>query len=338
MHQPKFWWYPQLSMLALVLSPLSWVYGAVAVWQGNRRAKRAYYAGVPVVAVGNLSVGGSGKTPLVQALARYYANQGHQVAIIMRGYGGAESGQPVQVRTEFTAAQVGDEAAMLARASAHLPIAVWVGAHRPSVVRRAEQAGATLMILDDAFQRRDVARDVNILVLDGSRPWPFGNELVVPAGPLREPLSARQRASFAVLMDAPQPSSAEAPPYYGVLTYRLHKHLSAPAVKRLQGQRVLAFCGLGHPEKFFAALKQAGLSVAAAVRYPDHYPYPTKSLAYLQRQAKAHGLVLVTTEKDAIKLPVNFAHHIPLEINTDAEWQNVLAAIDAALTEQKPAP
>ncbi len=333
MQQPSFWWRPRLSVPALVLAPLAVVYGWVAGVVGRMRAARAYYAAVPVVSVGNLSVGGSGKTPLVEALATHFAARGEQVAVVMRGYGGQMGAQPLQVRPEHPAALVGDEARMLATACAGQRVAVWVGANRPAVVRRAEQAGATFIVLDDAFQRRDVARTVDILVLDGARPWPFGNGLVLPAGPLRESLGARTRADFAVLLNAKPTPTTEAPPYYGLLTYRPHTQLVAADVKALAGKSLLAFCGLGNPDKFFAALRQAGLQVSATVRYADHYAYPPRSVAYLRRQAQMHGLTLVTTAKDAVKLPPGVAQVVRQEITPDAEWQNVLAALAAKVAD-----
>ncbi len=335
MQSPSFWWQPHLTFPALALAPLAYVYGAAAQWHGRRRAQQAYYAGVPVISVGNITVGGAGKTPLVQALAAHYAANGQQVAIVLRGYGGTESTLPLQVSFQHTATQVGDEAVALFRA---LPkgVQVWVGRHRPSVVRRAEAAGATLIVLDDGFQRRDVARNADILVLNGhppanqSSPQPYGNGLCLPAGPLREPLAGRNRADWAVVMNEPPVESGQAVPYYGLVSYRLQVVPTAASLQALQGQPLLAFAGLAHPEKFFSSLRAAGLNLAMTIALPDHTRYRPAQLAALQREATALGASLVTTTKDAAKLPLGFAHVVETEVR-GADWQNLLAGLEVKL-------
>jgi tetraacyldisaccharide 4'-kinase len=331
MRSPAFWWQPHLTLPALLLWPLGWLYGRVASAHGAWRAKHAYYAGVPVISIGNLVAGGSGKTPLVTALASHLAAQGAMVAVVLRGYGGTESARPLQVTFQHSARQVGDEAWALYQA---LPknVQVWVGRHRPGVVRRAEQAGATVVVLDDGFQRRDVARTVDLLVLPGlppagqTEPHPFGNGLCLPAGPLREPMAAFARADFAVLMDAPPPAAHTAPPFFGILTYRLQIQPNPAVVAALYDKKLLAFAGLGRPEKFFRALRQTGLNVVGALSYADHVLYPPGRLAYIRQQARALGAELITTTKDAAKLPPGFAHVMPAVI-CGADWPNVLEAI-----------
>jgi tetraacyldisaccharide 4'-kinase len=314
---------------------LAWAYGKVAQVHGAYRAKRAYYAAVPIISVGNITLGGTGKTPLVQALASYFAAQGTQVAIVLRGYGGTESAQPLQVSFQHTATQVGDEAVALFRA---LPknVQVWVGKHRPSVVRRAEAAGAGLILLDDGFQRRDVARDIDLLVLNGhppqgqTNPQPFGNGLCLPAGPLREPLSGRARAHWAVVMNEPPSTPGTPLPYYGLVAYRLVVAPTAVSLAPLRGKPLLAFAGLGHPEKFFASLRQAGLNLTLTIALPDHSRYTPKQLMALQREAKALGATLVTTTKDAAKLPPGFAQVVETQLIGE-EWASLLAGLEVKL-------
>ncbi|MCA3243743.1 MAG: tetraacyldisaccharide 4'-kinase [Alphaproteobacteria bacterium] len=335
MKSPAFWWQPHLTLPAALLWPLAALYGAVAVRHGAWRAKRAYYAAVPVISVGNLTVGGSGKTPLVQALAQHYATQGLQVAVVLRGYGGHEAHDPLQVTFQHTAAQVGDEALALFRA---LPrgVQVWVGRHRPSVVRRAEAAGAGLIILDDGFQRRDVARDADLLVLNGHppagqhQPQPFGNGLCLPAGPLREPLAGRTRASWAVVLNEPPTPPGQALPYYGLVAYRVQVQPTAASLAPLQGHPVVAFAGLGHPEKFFSSLRQAGLTLATTVALPDHVRYRPAQLAALQREAQAQHARLATTSKDAAKLPQGFAQVVETTVS-GADWPSLLAGLAVKL-------
>jgi tetraacyldisaccharide 4'-kinase len=324
MYAPAFYALPHPTPLALALAPLGALYGWVAQRHGAWRERNAYYAAIPVIGIGNIVAGGSGKTPLVAALAQHYAAQGHQIAVVLRGYKGRESQRPLQVTFQHSAQQVGDEAAML---FTMLPsnVQVWVGKHRPSVVRRAEQAGATLIVLDDAFQRRDVARQADVLVFNGTHP--FGNGLCLPAGPLREPTAGVSRAHFAVHFNAPVLAPHEAPAFYGTTTYRLNVTPDKTDIEALKGKRLAAFAGIGQPEKFFNTLRNAGLNVVATQNLPDHCTYPAARLQALQAWAAEHNATLVTTTKDTVKLPEGFAANIGIAVGGE-DWENVIAALD----------
>ncbi len=330
MFAPAFWYAPRPGLAAMALWPWAVAYAGAARLHGRLRARRAYYAGVPVISVGNLVVGGAGKTPVVQWLAAHYAAQGHQVAVLSRGYG-SQATYPQQVNPHtHSAAQVGDEPLALARALAGHAVVVWVGRNRPAVARRAEQSGATLLILDDGFQRRDVARSCDILVLNGLSPW--GNGLPLPAGPLREPLSARRRAHFAIVINEPAPTGKPRPtlPYYGLPAYRLTTRLAPASVAALRGKPLLAFAGLAHPDKFMRSLAAEGLILAAAIAFPDHHPYSAANLTYLRQRAAESKATLVTTSKDAARLPPNFAQVAELEL-TGAQQTDILTEIDEYL-------
>ncbi len=330
MPAPKFWYAPTPTLAAWALWPLAMLYGAGASLHGRLRARRPYYAAVPVISVGNLVVGGAGKTPVVQWLAAHYAARGHQVAIVSRGYGG-QAVLPMQVNARLhTATEVGDEPLALAThflANTTASVTVWVGRNRAAVARRAEQAGATLIILDDGFQRRDVARTADILVLNGAQASAWGNGLPMPAGPLREFLPNRSRAHFAIVLNETPQSPL---PYYGLPAYRLNTQPTPESIAPLRGKQLVAFAGLAHPEKFMHTLVQQGLKLAAAIAFPDHHPYTPTNLTYLrQRAADAKGL-LVTTEKDAVKLPQGFAHVVPLTL-TGIARADLLAELDERL-------
>lgn len=305
MFTPAFWYRPTPTLTAYALWPLAALYAASATLHGKLRARRRYFAGVPVISVGNLVVGGAGKTPVVQWLAAHYAAQGHQVAILSRGYGGQTS-QPMKVSERLhSAAEVGDEPLALARHFATQAVQVWVGRNRAAVARRAEESGATLLILDDGFQRRDVARDCDILVLNGQLANPWGNGLTLPAGPLREPLSQRRRAHFAIVLNEPETPHL---PYYGLPAYRLHTRLTNASLAPLRNKPLIAFAGLAHPEKLFKSLAAHGLALTGAIAFPDHHRYTSHNLAYLKQRAAEAKAVLVTTTKDAAKLPPDFAY------------------------------
>ncbi|TKW60793.1 MAG: tetraacyldisaccharide 4'-kinase [Blastochloris viridis] len=328
MFAPAFWYKKTPSLTAYALWPVAALYAAGATLHGKLRAKHPYFAGVPVISVGNLVVGGAGKTPVVQWLAAHYASQGHQVAILSRGYGG-QATQPMRVSERFhTAQEVGDEPLALARHFVGQSVTIWVGRNRAAVARRAEEAGATLLILDDGFQRRDVARTCDILVINGQTESPWGNGLTLPAGPLREPLKHRSRAHFAIVLNEPESGTL---PYYGLPAYRLQTQLTEASLAPLHGKPLVAFAGLAHPEKFMKSLAANGLKLAAAIAFPDHHAYTPKNLTYLkQRAAEAKG-ILVTTTKDAAKLPQGFAYVVEQTL-TGPQQTDILTDIDQRLT------
>lgn len=314
---PAFWWKNPPTLAAQLLKPLAWAYAKIATWHGQHRAKHAYYPAIPTISVGNLTVGGGGKTPLTLWLAEHFLTQNqHQIAIISRGYGGTETTHPTQVMPHHTAAQVGDEPMLYFNHFIGKPVTIWVGKHRPSVVKRAEQAGATLLILDDGFQRQDVARHANLLAINGQSPNgnPWGNQLTLPAGPLREALTALKRAHFGIVIDEP---ATHANTYYGLPTYRLFTSATPETLAPLQNQKLVAFAGLAHPEKFFQTLHQNHLNVVQTIPFPDHHLYTKTDLKNIQTIAKKYHAIPVTTAKDAPKLPQNFAQI--LKINLQGE-------------------
>ena len=275
---------------------------------------------VAVVSVGNITLGGTGKTPLVIALAQELQRRGFTVAVLLRGYG-ANSPQPRRVDSTDAAALVGDEALEIQRS---LPgVAVWVGSDRLAGGAAAISAGADLLLLDDGLQHWRLARDCDISVLD--RRHGLGNRLVFPAGPLREPVDQLGRADLLVLAGA---GLAPRPPNWPLEKpcFSLTGWIEPP--ERLLAEPLLAFCGIGLPDKFFAALRQADLQLAATVGFPDHHPYAAADLERLERRADAHGATLVTTLKDWQRLPEGWAGRVvALPLVLDAQ---VVAEIASA--------
>ncbi|MFZ2620770.1 MAG: tetraacyldisaccharide 4'-kinase [Alphaproteobacteria bacterium] len=324
---PHFW--SHRTLISYLLWPLSVVYMALRFLHRRVRLATQYWPAVPVISVGNITVGGGGKTPVVAWLARHFSEKKLPVAIVLRGYGGAMR-DPYQLRGDETAATVGDEALMLWRQLHPLPVSIWVGRNRTAVVKRAEQAGAELIILDDGFQRDDIARAVDIVCIDGGTSTTFGNGFCLPAGPLREPISALKRANFALLFNAPAGNNT----WLRVPAYRLRTHVETAALKPFLRQKVVAFAGIARPSKFFASLAAAGVELAEAVSYPDHHVYTLQELAELNAMSHHHNAPLVTTEKDAARLPTSqlggFATALPLTIDGD-DMDNVLAEIEEFL-------
>ena len=291
MKAPAFWNVTPPSLPARLLAPLGAVYGAIAL--RRMRAPRAD-CGVPVICVGNYTAGGAGKTPLAAHVAELLLARGERVFFLSRGYRGRLSGvTPLRVdRERHTAAEVGDEPLLLARAAP-----VIIGADRLAAARLARRQGASAIVMDDGLQSGGLRHALTLCAIDAGAG--FGNGLCVPAGPLRAPLAGQRACVSAeiVIGDGPPLPPAAMPRFAASL------RLDAVAVVALQGRRLLAFAGIGRPEKFFASLASVGADVARRRAFADHHAFADHELAALASEAARDGLLLTTTEKDAVRLP-----------------------------------
>ena len=301
------WWYTReatsrgggMGRTRFLLTPVSWIWAAVTA----RRIARTtpYDPGVPVICVGNLTMGGVGKTPVVRALADRLAARGKAVHLLSRGYGGRLEG-PVRVDPAVhTSADVGDEPLMLAR-----DFFVWVSHDRAKGAFAAASAGAQVIVMDDGHQNPSVKKTLSLVVVDGETrgdDWPFGDGRVFPAGPMREPLAAGLARADGVLVLLP----AEVPEADPELTAMLKGpplltgHLK-PAHPPPAGPQV-GFAGIGKPWKVERALQAAGCELADFAPFPDHAAYDQRTLTFLAERAAQFGAGLVTTEKDWVRLP-----------------------------------
>ena len=296
MKAPAFWWTPPDApgWRARALAPLGRVYAAATA---RRVARPGHAAAVPVICVGNLTAGGAGKTPTVAWLAeRLSARAPH---VVSRGHGGRLDG-PVRVDpARHTAADVGDEPLLL---SAWAP--VWVARDRAAGVRAAEAAGAGAILLDDGFQNPAVAKTLSILVIDAATG--FGNGRCVPAGPLREPPAAGLARADAALVLGPDADRAR---FLAAWRPRLPAALAEGRIAPLEtgmdwtGTRVFAFAGIARPDKVWATLRDLGADIAGTRALDDHQPITPALFARLAAEARALKAQLVTTEKDAVRLP-----------------------------------
>lgn len=289
------WWYAPPGGVSRALMPVAQMYGAVAA---RRLApSRIHKAALPVICVGNFTAGGSGKTPFALMLAKRLIAGGDRPVFLTRGYGGSVAGPHWVDPDRDTAAVTGDEPLLLARVA-------------PVLICRDRVAGAdviaasgraSVIVMDDGLQNGRLAKDLTFAVVDGVRG--VGNGAVIPAGPLRAPLAAQGRLVQAIVFNGT--------PHQG-LRERIGVVTAVPQLKArlvvvgdyaaLSGKPVVAFAGIGNPERFFSTVRALGAQVVEAVAFPDHAPYRDTDAARLLALTARHGAQLVTTSKDAARL------------------------------------
>ena len=296
MHQPEFW-KAEVSgrdtalVLRALLAPVSWAYA----WAASRRIATASprHAPIPVVCVGNFTVGGAGKTPIARALR---AKLGPHAHTLSRGYGGKVEG-PLRVTTEMDAREVGDEPLLHA---ADGP--AWISRDRVAGALAAANAGAHAIIMDDGFQNPHLAKDLCLVAVDAE--FGVGNGQVFPAGPLRERLSEGLKRADALIFLRSSPQAAEeqeTPAWLGDFK-RPILHATLEPTKPIPNGPLVAFAGIARPEKFFDALIAQGGQVEEGFSFEDHHVFTEDDLTLLAETAQQRGAKLITTEKDCVRL------------------------------------
>ncbi|WP_019959825.1 tetraacyldisaccharide 4'-kinase [Woodsholea maritima] len=298
MRAPSFWSADEARgsarLTRALLSPLGYLYA----WGTAHRiaTTKPHKAEAKVICVGNLTMGGTGKTPLTARLMEILREMGHRPASLSRGYGGHEAG-PLKVDlTRHTPRDVGDEPCLLARTGE-----AYIARERPAGADLAAHNGADVIIMDDGHQNPTLYKNYSIVVVDGQTGW--GPGPLFPAGPLREPVQAGlARADMIIVMG---PDDAFTPPYRALGLEDLEKPILrawlAPTSPPPEGP-LLAFAGIGRPQKVFDALTRAGANLVEAISFPDHHPYSEAEIARLLDLAEAHQARLITTEKDWVRL------------------------------------
>lgn len=336
MKAPRFWSNPpdRPGWLSAALAPasLAWRAGAFA----RRVTARPRAGGVPVVCIGNLTAGGAGKTPMVAALLQRQLAQGVEVHVVSRGFGGVTRGPHRVDPARHDVRDVGDEPLLMAALGT-----VWVSRDRAAGVRAAAAEGARLVLLDDGLQNPRVAKDASIVMVDAVQG--FGNGRLIPAGPLREPVRrGLARADLVVIVGSPEARQGalgrwpdlQRAPFLGAELRPLQTGLP------LAGEPVVAFAGIGMPEKFFATLRGMGAHLVATRAFPDHHVYRPRAFSRLLGEARKAGAMLVTTEKDAVRLTPDMRREVvTVQVRLEPEdWAPIDALIGPLLTQPVSAP
>jgi tetraacyldisaccharide 4'-kinase len=331
MRPPEFWKADASGrdaalVLRAVLTPVSWAYAWVAAQRLKSTTPR--HAPVPVVCIGNLTVGGAGKTPLARVLRAKLGSHAHTLS---RGYGGRVAG-PLRVTPDMSAAEVGDEPLLHARDGP-----AWIARDRFAGAMAAVQAGAHAIIMDDGFQNPDLAKDLSLVAVDPG--YGIGNGQVFPAGPLRERLNAGLARADAILLLHPgRRGSVETPDWLAAFTKPILHATLTPAGIAPEG-KLVAFAGLARPEKFFDTLSDMGAQVVEAVPFEDHHPYAEDDLQVLAQMAEEREALLITTEKDAARLSPDWRARVAVlpvaaRFADEAALDALLAPIRARMSAQ----
>jgi len=317
MRPPEFW--RTNNGIARLLDPIGRIVGHITTQRVRETA--ALRASVPVISVGNLTVGGTGKTPIAMDIAARLKARGTSPAVILRGYGGKLAG-PVAVDVNIhTVDDVGDEALLHA---ARGP--TWVARSRAAGAVAATAAGATVLVLDDAHQHPGIVKDLSLVAIDGTAG--FGNGRIVPAGPLRESVAdGLARADAVVIVNEDRRNIAARLPYqFPILRAAL---VPGPEREALRGRKVVAFAGIGDPEKFFHTLRALGAQVVATHPFDDHHGFGEADIQPILDEAFSLQAIPVTTAKDAVRLPPDQRQQVNV-LSVAVEWSDP-AALDALL-------
>lgn len=286
MKTPKYW--QSNSLLSKLLTPLGKLYGLLT--QLRLKIKKSPHVTIPVICIGNITAGGTGKTPVSLSIARLLINSMYHPFFLSRGYGGKLRNVIVSHK-KHSAKDVGDEPLLLAKRAP-----VVVNADRYKGACLAIQQGADILIMDDGFQNPSLHKDLSFLVFDGG--YGIGNGKIIPAGPLRETFAdGIKRADALIILGKDKHHLAERSQ---LPVFFAH---TEPAQTAISGSKILAFAGIGHPQKFYHTLMSMGFEIAETIDFPDHHFYTPKELDMIIAKARSLNAEIYTTSKDYVKIP-----------------------------------
>ena len=288
---PKFWNDDTLS--SKILAPLAWLYGKIVVLRSQN--PKPEKIDIPIICIGNVIIGGAGKTPVAMAIAKILIRDGVNVHFLTRGYKGSLKG-PVEVNSKIhNFEDVGDEALLLSKISK-----TWISHNRYLGADAASKAGAQTIIMDDGFQNSSIFKDSSFLVVDGG--YGFGNKKLIPAGPLREKIDhAIKRADAAIIIGKDRRNIIqEIGGKIKIIRGRIRVNKKYHSLKN---KNCLAFCGIGMPEKFFSTLESIGVKIKKKYTFPDHHKYSSEEIDQICKAGKNLKAEIITTEKDFMRLP-----------------------------------
>ena len=288
---PKFWYQKKISILALLLLPVSliWIIGTFF----KKKLAKPIRSKIPVIAVGSAIIGGSGKTPSVIYVCEILQKMGYKPHIISRGYGGSAS-EVIKVAPEMDYSIVGDEAIMMSK---YYP--TWVSKNKYNAFSMAEKDGANILVLDDALQSYNIFKNLSIYVYDSIQS--FGNKLIIPSGPLRESINnVLNRSQIVFLVNTDNCPEISKDQFQQNVNYEI-------SIKpEISDKKLMPFAGLGFNKKFFDQLYNEGLDITLTKEFPDHHQYSQDDLFTLLDEANKNDSFLVTTEKDHLRIPNEF--------------------------------
>ena len=299
MKTPKFW-YIKNSKISAFLLPLSyiWVLGTKL-----KRKKTHKFYNIKIIKVGNVVIGGSGKTPTVIAIVKKIISSGTKVHIISKGYKGSIKKSTLVDTNIHTYKEVGDEAIILSKVAP-----TWVGQNRIKSIKNAQNNGAKIVILDDGIQDSSIKGDLNILVFNGSQG--IGNGKIIPAGPMREKLNESiRKCHISIIIDEDKNNLKDIlEKYLKVINGKIS--IESEYIDNFKNKDVVAFCGLGYPKKFFNTLEQIGCNLKYTKVFPDHHQYKIREIKNLIEKSMSSNSLLITTEKDHVKLLKEYKNRI----------------------------
>jgi tetraacyldisaccharide 4'-kinase len=317
MREPHFWTVTDkrtraaAPMTKLLLSPVAMLYR----WAGARRIALAqpFDSGLPVICIGNLTLGGAGKTPVTDVVRRHFTTRGLRAASLSRGYRGSLEGAHRVDPARHTSGEVGDEPLMLSMSGES-----WISKDRPEGARAMKADGVQLIVMDDGHQNPTLKKSLSIVVIDASNP--FGNGHIFPKGPLRERVAdGLSRAQGVVMMGEGEMPQQLAGFKGAVLRAKLEP------LAQLAAGRYIAFAGIGRPSRFFDSLQaQAGVELSEGVPYPDHHAFQPSDLSFLMKLATERDAKLVTTDKDYVRLPADMKDKV-LRASVAAKFEDEAA-------------